>query len=200
MSRLGQVISLLTEQKALLERIAVAVEKKPKKASKGNPELELEIYNHWNSKTGKPWHKHRSKEPSPEIRQAIRARLKTYSVDVLKSAIDNYHQVLTDKKSFWTMKWNLRNFLMIHKPNERTELQLWRWLPSTFDMYDYLTPAERKRRAMVKRIVGEKESAKPVEVATPEQRRQIREAIFKKEKPVQDMSIAEIRDKLHEVF
>jgi len=37
--------------------------------------------------------------------------LKVYSLDEIKSAIENYALVLNDSKFFWTHKWSLRDFL-----------------------------------------------------------------------------------------
>lgn len=44
----------------------------------------------------------------------INARLKEYSLEELLKAIDNYHEVLTNEKYFWSYKWTLQDFM---KPN-----------------------------------------------------------------------------------
>ena len=71
-----------------------------------------EIYDHWNSKG---IIKHRS--INQQMKSHIKARLKEYSVDELKKAIDNYATVLSDEKYYWTHKWSLQDFM---KPNNVT--------------------------------------------------------------------------------
>lgn len=71
-----------------------------------------DIFDYWNSKG---IIKHRS--INQQMKSHIKARLKEYSVDELKKAIDNYATVLNDEKYYWTHKWSLQDFM---KPNNVT--------------------------------------------------------------------------------
>ena len=71
-----------------------------------------EIYEHWNSKG---IIKHR--KINAQMKSHINARLKEYSVEELKKAIDNYATVLNDDKYYWTHRWSLQDFM---KPNNVT--------------------------------------------------------------------------------
>ena len=71
-----------------------------------------EIYEHWNSKG---IIKHR--KMTTQMKSHINARLKEYSVEELKKAIDNYATVLNDDKYYWTHRWSLQDFM---KPNNVT--------------------------------------------------------------------------------
>lgn len=64
------------------------------------------VYEHWNSKKIIV---HR--ELTKKTKSHINARLQTYSVDELKKAIDNYHEVLTNDNYYWTHRWTLQNFM-----------------------------------------------------------------------------------------
>ena len=70
------------------------------------------IYDHWNSKG---IIKHR--KMNAQMKSHINARLKEYSFEELKKAIDNYATVLSDEKYYWTHKWSLQDFM---KPNNVT--------------------------------------------------------------------------------
>lgn len=65
-----------------------------------------EIYDHWNSKG---IIKHR--KMNAKMKSHINARLKEYSVEELKKAIDNYATVLSDEKYYWTHRWTLNDFM-----------------------------------------------------------------------------------------
>ena len=65
-----------------------------------------EIYDHWNSKG---IIKHR--KMNAQMKSHINARLKEYSFEELKKAIDNYATVLSDDKYYWTHKWTLNDFM-----------------------------------------------------------------------------------------
>ena len=65
-----------------------------------------EIYEYWNSKG---IIKHR--KMTAQMRSHINARLREYSLDELKKAIDNYATVLSDDKYYWTHKWTLNEFM-----------------------------------------------------------------------------------------
>ena len=68
-----------------------------------------EIYEYWNSKG---IIKHR--KMTAQMRSHINARLREYSLEELKKAIDNYATVLSDEKYYWTHRWSLQDFM---KPN-----------------------------------------------------------------------------------
>src|SRR5690606_5241626 len=68
-----------------------------------------DIFDHWNSKG---IIKHR--KMNAQMKSHINARLKEYSFEELKKAIDNYATVLNDDKYYWTHKWSLQDFM---KPN-----------------------------------------------------------------------------------
>src|SRR5690606_37442417 len=61
-----------------------------------------EIYEYWNSKG---IIKHR--KMTAQMRSRINARLREYSLDELKKAIDNYATVLNDENYYWTHRWTL---------------------------------------------------------------------------------------------
>ncbi|MEW6455100.1 MAG: replication protein [Acidobacteriota bacterium] len=65
-----------------------------------------DIFSYWNSKG---IIKHR--ELTANLQSVINARLKKYSPEEIKEAIDNYYTILTDDKYFWTYKWTLKEFL-----------------------------------------------------------------------------------------
>lgn len=67
------------------------------------------IFEYWNEKS---IIKHRKMNQAMESH--INARLKEYSVDELKKAIDNYKEVLDNPNYYWTHKWTLQDFM---KPN-----------------------------------------------------------------------------------
>lgn len=102
------------------------------------------IFNKWNSYKGqRSWKSHR--ELSPEIEQAIKLRLKDYTVEQLVGAIENYAKILLSKDYRWTYAWTLQQFLTRHPKENRDELQLYRFLPNSFFDTDYLTDAARSK-------------------------------------------------------
>jgi len=64
------------------------------------------VFEHWNSKKIIV---HR--ELTQAIRSAINARLKSYSIEKLLDAIDNYHLVLVGDEFYWTYKWPIKTFM-----------------------------------------------------------------------------------------
>ena len=70
------------------------------------------IFEYWNEKS---IIKHRKMNQAMESH--INARLKEYTVDELKKAIDNYKEVLYNPNYYWTHKWSLQDFM---KPNNVT--------------------------------------------------------------------------------
>ena len=103
------------------------------------------IFGQWNSfKSMKNWKSPR--ELSYEIKQAIREQLKHYSVEALCGAIANYARVLLNPDFKWSYAWTLQQFLTRSQPNNRSEKQLWRFLPNNYHDEDYLNDfAIRKR-------------------------------------------------------
>lgn len=65
-----------------------------------------EVYKHWNSKD---IIKHR--ELNKAMESGIRARLRKYSIGELKKSIDNYNEILTNEKYYWTHKFSLQDFV-----------------------------------------------------------------------------------------
>lgn len=67
------------------------------------------LFDHWNEKE---IIKHR--KMNQQMRSHINARLKEYSIDELKKAIDNFATVLKSDDYYWTHKWTLQDFM---RPN-----------------------------------------------------------------------------------
>jgi len=76
---------------------------------KNEKEYIYTVFKHWNSKKIIV-HRNLNKK----MESHINARLKEYSLEELLKAIDNYHEVLTNEKYFWSYKWTLQDFM---KPN-----------------------------------------------------------------------------------
>jgi len=111
------------------------------------------IFDFWNSfKKGGKWKSHSSL--APEIEDAIKLQLKKYSVDQLKSAISNYARILQNSDCVWSHAWTLREFLTRSRPGQKGELQLYRFLPHSFELKDFLT------RSAISRSRPMSESAK----------------------------------------
>lgn len=139
-----------------------------------------EVFDHWNSKgRGGGWHSHSIF--SAEIEDAVKIRLKVYSVGQLKSAIDNYalillssdYRMFNNGKSSWDKKWTLRQFLL-RRPNNFKEVDpyLYRFLPGTFEASEYLTKQARERR----KVISEPQpSPKPPKPITPEDKAYLEE-------------------------
>jgi hypothetical protein len=103
------------------------------------------IFSHWNSKKQRSWKSHR--ELTPEISEAIEERLKKYSPEQLVEAIDNYARVLLSPEFVWSRDWPLRLFLTRSRPDQRGELQLYRFLGTNFSEQDFeLTSLGKQRR------------------------------------------------------
>lgn len=112
----------------------VKIPSKPKTTSI----LVKELYEYWNSRAGKPWWHHR--ELTPDLKQAIKAALKDYSVEDICRAIDNYQAVLQRPEYFWSKKWNLGEFLMRRQGTGKRATdphQWWRFLGNNFDAEEY---------------------------------------------------------------
>lgn len=107
-----------------------------------------EVFNHWNKKTGKPWKRHR--KLMPDLKQAITATLKEFSVSLVCEAIDNYHTVLTGEKYYWSYGWTLGGFLTTkygsgkkaHDPHK-----WWQFLSNNFDTERYTRHEEHEKTA-----------------------------------------------------
>lgn len=94
------------------------------------------IFDHWNIyKNQGNWKSHR--EVTPEIEEAITERLKKYSVEQLKSAITNYADILLCPQFVWSKNWTLREFITRHRPDDRNELQIYRFLENNFSPDDF---------------------------------------------------------------
>ena len=64
------------------------------------------IFNYWNDKN---IIKHR--ELTEDISKAIEKALKSYKEEEIKTYIDRYAKVISDKDYFWNYKWTLKDFL-----------------------------------------------------------------------------------------
>lgn len=93
-----------------------------------------EIYEHWNSKG---IIKHR--KMTAQMRSHINARLREYSLEELKKAIDNYATVLSDDKYYWTHKWTLHEFM---KPNNVA-----RFVDDAAPLDNFLDRSKRNRKS-----------------------------------------------------
>jgi len=113
------------------------------------------IFDKWNSYKGQgKWKSH--DKLSYEIETAIAEQLKYYSLEDLCGAIENYAKILISPDYKWTYAWTLRQFLTRHEPKNRSELQLFRFLPNSFHDKDYITDtALQKRISKGKKLVVE---------------------------------------------
>lgn len=124
-----------------------------------------EIFENWNSKrqTGK-WKVHR--ELSYEMRYIITKRLKQYSVQDLKAAIDNYAFIVQSDDYKMSYLWTLYQFLSRRRPDRiaENELQLYRFLPNSFSKYDFQLTDEAKirLRSRQKEAVRQQQAAESV--------------------------------------
>ncbi|GAA0472851.1 hypothetical protein [Alkalibacillus silvisoli] len=76
------------------------------KQNKHNNNYVLSLFEHWNEKQ---IIKHRKlTEP---IKRHVNARLKDYSLEELRKAIDNYSAILPSDNHYWTHKWTLQEFM-----------------------------------------------------------------------------------------
>lgn len=67
------------------------------------------VFEHWNSKKIIV-----HKKLNKQMESRINARLQEHTLEELLRAIDNYHEILTNDKYFWSYKWTLQDFM---KPN-----------------------------------------------------------------------------------
>lgn len=94
------------------------------------------IFDYWNLYKGqRNWKSHR--EITPEIEESINNRLKRYSVGQLKAAITNYADILLSPHFVWSKNWTLREFFTRHRPDDRNELQIYRFLGNNFSPDDF---------------------------------------------------------------
>jgi len=125
-------------------KVKVKESKVKEKESKVKEKNCLIIFDHWNSHSKKPWKNHQ--ELTPETESAIRQRLEDgYTPEQLCAAIDNYASVLIDPNYIWSYAWTLYQFFTRHKPNQRDELQVWRFLPNNFRLEDFPLTARGKQ-------------------------------------------------------
>jgi len=156
-----------TPEDSRISKVKVSLSKD--KDNKSSAEI---VFDHWNSKKRKGWKSH--VELSSEIVDAVRLRLKGYSVADIKAAIDNYALVLLDSRYKWSYAWTLYQFLTRHNPSQRQELQLYRWLPNNFHSDDYLKDSARHRQVAYKR---REEPESNFETLSLEQKKEIRQRV-----------------------
>jgi len=97
-----------------------------------------DIFDYWNSRDGK-WWKHKAIKPfmATAIRDALRI---LGSKEEVLIAIDNYHEVLTNPKYQWSMKWPIHLFMKQHRPGHKTgdhSLQIVRFSSDGFCIRDF---------------------------------------------------------------
>ncbi len=125
------------------------------------------IFDFWNSFKGqKNWKSHR--EVAPEIDQAIQQRLKQYTPEQLREAIRNYADVLLSNHFVWSKNWTLREFLTRHRPDDRNELQLYRFLQNNFSPDDFKRTATGESSPADDRINIRKQYTEKITEATEE--------------------------------
>jgi len=77
-----------------------------KNDSTKNKEDIYTLYEHWNNQ--KIINHRRMTE---KMKRSSRARLKDYTLEELKKAIDNYKEILESEKYYWTHKWTYEDFM-----------------------------------------------------------------------------------------
>ncbi|HZK34146.1 MAG TPA: hypothetical protein VFD33_02395 [Bacillota bacterium] len=82
------------------------LEDKKTKTNPEKPSPQESIYNHWNSKKIIV---HRKLDD--KTKRKIKAVLKDYSEDEIKTTIDNYDVILKDDKYYWSYRWTLWDLL-----------------------------------------------------------------------------------------
>jgi len=114
----------------------------------GETERETEkdkLFLKWNSYKGKGnWRSHN--EITPEISDAIQTMLKSYTVEQITGAIENYATVLLNPDYVWSYAWTLYQFLTRHRPDNRAELQFYRFLNNNFALQDFQLTASGKQK------------------------------------------------------
>ena len=96
-----------------------------------------EIVDYWNSKEGKPWH--RCKKITPAVSHILDHELDGFDPADIKSAIDNYHTLLTGESYYWTYKWNISRFFSVtdsRRGNNHIK-KWWQFLPESFEIERY---------------------------------------------------------------
>ncbi len=92
-----------------------------------------------------------------DLKQAISAALKEFSVPLICEAIDNYHLVLTGAEYYWSYAWTLGGFLTTKYGSGKKSSdphKWWQFLSNNFDTERYttnkgsdeLTNAEKRAR------------------------------------------------------
>ena len=108
-----------------------------------------DVIKHWNSKSGKRWHCVRENESSYSYKRTCKEivtwKKRGLSYEELCKAIDNYAGILLSYDYKWTYSWSLLQFLTRHRPDDRNNFQLERFLPGEFNHYDYMKPEARLR-------------------------------------------------------
>jgi hypothetical protein len=104
-----------------------------------------QVFDHWNLYKGRGnWVSHR--EMSKPTAITIRRLIKQVGLKNLITAIDNFALVFLSTDYIWTHRWTLREFLTRTRPDNRSELQLCRFLPGDFDEEGWLQPYLQRRR------------------------------------------------------
>jgi len=129
------------------------------------------IFNYWNSKK---IIQHR--KLTDRIRKKILARLKTFKVDEIKKAIDNYNFVLKSDKYFLTYHWTIIDFL-------NTDDKLDKWLSNNIIKSFYIEPKKKYKKPTTKVNLNTKKNTTFEQKAPPEEEfwltKAIREGVVK---------------------
>lgn len=123
----------------------------------------FQIFNHWNTYKGQSvcklkegrnvkitWHSHKLKPDgtvSNDAKEAIAGALKSYSIEDICGAIDNYSMILLGADYFWTYKWSLSVFLTVGEESHKQAARKWyRFKPDNFIEENYLTKEAKTKR------------------------------------------------------
>lgn len=157
---LHNFICVVTEENKSCVARAHAPENKSKNKRREEKDNKLffvqEIFNHWNTFKGRGNFKsHR--EMTPDIEKAVKIRLKDkFTIEQLKGAINNYAQILISSEYEWSYAWTLYQFLTRHRPDNRDELQIYRFIPNNFSTQDFKKTSLGKQRDKIRKEKSQK--------------------------------------------
>jgi len=121
------------------------------------------IFDYWNSFKGQAnFRSHRA--IMPDITKAVKARLKDgFTVEQINAAIKNYAEILISPEYVWSRAWPLAKFLTRARPDNRQELQIYRFIENNFNEADFEQTTVGKQRVEVRKEYSEKIRAAPAE-------------------------------------
>lgn len=117
-----------------------------------------DIVNHWNTRPNTPWHK--CNKITPAVANVLSHELDGFDPEDVKSAIDNYHLILTDEMYYWSYKWNILRFFSVTdtKNGNKHIKKWWQFLPESFESERYYN------REIVKKILDRQAEDKKLEI------------------------------------